>query len=275
MPSDASGAAGPRSSSAGGDPVLAALRSALDAVPEPAVLDCGGGSGSFAVRLAGLGARVTVVDISVDALATLTRRAAEAGIAERVTAVQGDVEQLSDAVGDDRFDVVLAHGILEAVDDPARAFGQMRARLLPGGVLSVLVSNPAAAVLARALTGDLTGALEELEPDQGRVTPSSVADMCARAGMRIAQRHGIGIFTELVPGAAVDRAGAREQLAELERRCANRSPFADLAGRVHLVVRPDDAVPDTTRADETVPADTASSSGEVDDTMSDSTGPGG
>jgi SAM-dependent methyltransferase len=234
----ATGPAGSRAN-ASADPVLAALRPALAAAQQPAVLDCGGGSGSFAVPLAGLGARVTVVDISVDALATLTRRAAEAGLGDRVTAVQGDVEQLADAVGDAQFDVVLAHGVLQAVDDPASAFTQIAARVRPGGVLSVLISNPAATVLARALTGDLAGALEELDGDPDRLTPSSVGELCAGSGLRIAQRHGIGIFTELVPGAAVDRPGAREQLAELERRCAGRSPFADLAGRVHLLARRD------------------------------------
>ena len=46
-----------------------------------ALLDCGGGSGTFAVPLAAAGADVTVVDISADALATLQRRADEAGVA--------------------------------------------------------------------------------------------------------------------------------------------------------------------------------------------------
>ncbi|MDT4958962.1 MAG: hypothetical protein QOD31_2761, partial [Pseudonocardiales bacterium] len=80
------------------------------------MLDCGGGSGSFAVPLAEAGAQVTVVDVSVDALATLRRRADEAGVAERVQPVQADVESLADAVPAGSFDLVLAHGILEAVD---------------------------------------------------------------------------------------------------------------------------------------------------------------
>ena len=62
------------------------------------VLDLGGGSGGSAVPLAQLGHRVTVVDASADALATLQRRAAEAGVAALVTAVQGDVERLPAAV---------------------------------------------------------------------------------------------------------------------------------------------------------------------------------
>jgi SAM-dependent methyltransferase len=158
-------------------------------------------------------------------------------VADRVSAVQGDVEQLVDAVGDSAFDLVLAHGVLEAVDDPPAAFGQIVERVRPGGLLSVLVSNPAAAVLGRALTGDLGGALDELDSDEARLTPASVTDLCAAARLQIVQRHGVGIFTELVPGAAVDRPGAREELAELERRCADRAPFADLAGRVHLMAR--------------------------------------
>src|SRR5882757_2450951 len=64
-----------------------------------AVLDCGGGSGSLAVPMAELGAQVTVVDVSIDALATLTRRAAEAAVLDRVHALQGELESLSEVVG--------------------------------------------------------------------------------------------------------------------------------------------------------------------------------
>src|SRR5690242_15627392 len=60
----------------------------------PELLDCGGGSGTYAVPLAVAGADVTVVDISADALATLRHRADEAGVAERVHPVPGDVEAL-------------------------------------------------------------------------------------------------------------------------------------------------------------------------------------
>src|SRR3954465_3645742 len=82
----------------------------------PAVLDCGGGSGTYAVPLAGLGAEGTVVDISAAALAPPARRAGGAGVGQLVHPVQGDVEALGDLVEPGRFDLVLAHGILESVD---------------------------------------------------------------------------------------------------------------------------------------------------------------
>src|SRR6478752_1433182 len=61
------------------------------------VLDIGGGTGGFAVRVAELGAQVTVVDPSPDALAALARRARE--LAVDVSAVQGDLSTLLDVTG--------------------------------------------------------------------------------------------------------------------------------------------------------------------------------
>ena len=95
---------------------------------------------------------MTVVDISADALAILSRRAAEAGVAALVHPVQGDVEALAELLDGRRFDLVLAHGILEAVDDVAGTFADIAERVRPGGVMSVLVTNPAASVIARALS---------------------------------------------------------------------------------------------------------------------------
>jgi len=206
----------------------------------PAVLDCGGGSGSFAVPLAQAGATVTVIDISIDALATLTRRAAEGGVADRIVGLQGDLESQPDALAGQNFDLVLAHGILEVLDDSAAAFAVMAGVLAPGGVLSVLVTNPGAGVLSRALAGDVPAALRdfaELDDREARVGPSSVRDLCARHGLHVESVHGVGVFTELIPGAALDAPGVRESLAELEAGASTRSPFTDIASRQHLLAR--------------------------------------
>src|SRR4051794_24868824 len=106
-----------------------AVRALLDgAGGEQRVLDIGGGTGGFAVRLAGLGHRVTVVDPSPDALAALARRADEDDVADRVTGLQGDLanlrELLPDAADheiDHEIDLVLCHRVLGLVDDPADA----------------------------------------------------------------------------------------------------------------------------------------------------------
>jgi S-adenosylmethionine-dependent methyltransferase len=217
-----------------------ALRSVTRPGVRAALLDCGGGSGTYAVPLAVSGADVTVVDISADALATLSRRADEAGVGALVHPVQGDVESLGELVEPGHFDLVLAHGILEAVDHLEAAFTGVVAAVRPGGLLSVLVSNPAASIVARALAGEPALALQELhelDAANARAGPDAVEHLCLAAGLSVEGRHGIGVFSELVPGSALDAPGAREALARLDADASSRSPFADIAGRVHLLVR--------------------------------------
>jgi SAM-dependent methyltransferase len=221
----------------------------------PRVLDCGGGSGSLAVPLAAQGATVTVVDVSIDALATLMRRAAEAGVSDRVTAVQGEAESLGELVAADSFDLVLAHEVLEDVQSPALVIRQLAAVLRPGGVLSVVVSNPVAGVLARVLTGDVTGALAALprpalsehRSDEGARSAAIggphlydvevLTHQCLSAGLQVESVEGLGVFTDLVPGIELERPGALAALAELETAVAGQPPYRDIASRLHLRAR--------------------------------------
>ncbi|MBE7187382.1 bifunctional 2-polyprenyl-6-hydroxyphenol methylase/3-demethylubiquinol 3-O-methyltransferase UbiG [Jatrophihabitans endophyticus] len=224
--------------------LLAAALHDLAAEGRPVrVLDCGGGSGSFAVPLASEHCEVTVVDISADALATLRRRADEAGVATHVHAVNGDVEALSSLVQPASVDAVLAHGVLDAVDHVEPTLREMVTVLRPGGLLSVLVANPVASVVARALAGEPIAALTELRElgsESGALDPDQVEALCRGLGLVPAGerwRHGVGVFSDLVPGAALDTPGARDAVRALDAEAAGIASFAGLAGRVHLLFR--------------------------------------
>lgn len=228
------------------DAELAAGRSRRHGRP-PAVLDVGGGSGMWAVPLAVAGCVVTVVDPSPDALAVLRRRAQDAGCAGRVTAIQGDTEVLADLVPDAGADVVLAHGLLEVVDDVTAAVGALAAATVPGGALSVLVANRFAAVLARAAAGRVEEASQLLQAPDGRLAHEVVQRrldverlglLLADAGLTVELLQGDGAVTDLVPASVVDAtpAGA-EALAELERLAAVTPPLRDVATRLHALAR--------------------------------------
>ena len=120
-------------------------RTALD------IVDAGGGTGGFAVPFAALGHNVTVVDPSPDALAAARRRAAERNV--RLTAVQGDADDLDALVGQQAADLVVCHSVLEYVDSPAAAMAAIARVLRPGATVSVLAANAVAAVLQHALAG--------------------------------------------------------------------------------------------------------------------------
>lgn len=225
----------------------AALEDVLEQFPGATVLDIGGGTGGFAVRIAERGHQVRVIDPSPDALAALGRRAEERGVADRIVAEQGDLSDLGDLVPEGSVDVVLCHGVLEVVADPAAALAAVAAVLQPGGVLSLLVAQRHAAVVARAMAGHFQQARELLDGGPGtppsgargagrRFTAAEVEELLRAAGLEVTGRQAIRVFSDLVPGALHDsEPGAADALAELERAVATVPEFLPLATQVHLV----------------------------------------
>ena len=212
------------------------------------VLDVGGGSGVFAVPLAKLGHVLTVVDTSPDALATLQRRAADAGVGANVVGISAAVDHLLDVVGTDGYDVVLCHSLLEMVDDPATTVGVLATVVRPGGCASLLVANRAATVLARALGGHPEDALRALTSATGRwheadgvlrrFDLAGIAELVTGAGLVVERAHGVRVVADLVPGALLDGTpGAVDALRELELATAALPPYRDIATQLHVLAR--------------------------------------
>jgi S-adenosylmethionine-dependent methyltransferase len=217
------------------DAELAAVRARRGGA-SPRVLDVGGGSGPLAVPLAVAGCSVTVVDASANALATLHRRADEAGVSSRITAVQGDSDVLNTLVPPAEADIVLAHGLLEVVEDPKNTVAAMVEAVAPGGIISVVVANRYAAVLHRVIAGRPAEAAQLLDDPAGqlpgeallrRFDMSGLERLLIDAGLEVELVQGIGVFSELVAG----------DLAELDFRVARVGPLRDIAGRLHALGR--------------------------------------
>ena len=225
--------------------VWAVLREELSRVGRPlTAVDVGGGTGGFAVPLARDGHRVTVVDASPDALAALTRRAADAGVADLIEAVQGDADALTDLLPAGGADLVLCHSLLEVVDDPGKTVGALFDCLRPGGVASVLVANRVAAVLARAIGGQLRSAVDLLTDPAGalpkdrlrrRFDRPAAVELLTGAGLLVEQVHGVRIVADLMPGAVAE--AEQDALLEFELAAAAVTPYRDLATQLHLFAR--------------------------------------
>lgn len=219
--------------------VWEACRALLDGTGEQTVLDIGGGTGGFAVRVAELGHRVTVVDPSPDALAALDRRAHEHDVAERIIGQQGDLAGLDELVEAGSIDLVLCHEVLGLVDDPAGALATLGRALRPGGRLSLLVSQRHAAVLARAMAGHFAQARELLDQEtsqEHRFTADELATLLDGAGFAVQEIHGVRVFSDLVPSTLLDlEPGAVSGLLDLERAVSERPEFRTLATQLHAL----------------------------------------
>lgn len=190
---------------------------------------------------------MTVVEPNPNALATLSRRAADAGVRDRITAIQADSDALGQVVAAGSADLVLAHGLLEVVDDPKNTVAAMAEATAPGGAVSVLVANRTAALLHRAIAGRLGEAAVLARDPAGRLPEESLlrrfdtdglVTLLTDAGLSVELVQGHGVLSELVPGSVLQQdPSAQDALAALELSLAATPPLRDIAARLHTLAR--------------------------------------
>ncbi|MER8044422.1 methyltransferase domain-containing protein [Streptomyces sp. NPDC094032] len=213
------------------------------------VLDLGGGDGGDAVRLAARGHRVTVVDYAPAMLATATRRAAEAGVADRITCVEADVAALPGDLADGGFDVVLCHGVLPYAPDTEGILGVALGALREGGLVSVIAVNRHSEPLRAAVrTMDPGAVLAALDAESVRTdmfdadlrlhTAEEVGAMLRTLGCVEVHHYGIRVFCDYIPDDSLKY--DPEYYARLERlelATASRDPYRHTARLLHLIGR--------------------------------------
>ncbi|GAA4354584.1 class I SAM-dependent methyltransferase [Angustibacter luteus] len=209
------------------------------------VLDLGGGDGADSVPLAVAGHDVTVADSSRAMLDLAERRARERGVA--VAAVMA-------GVGDRRLlpegnDVVLLHNVIQYCPDLADVLAAAVGAARPGGLVSVIATNPVMHVLraavrdldpaaALAMLGAPTVHTVTFDHAVRRITWQEAAAALERAGADVVQRYGVLCVNHLVtdderkhdPDFAAD-------LERLELAVADRDPYRDIAAMWMLVAR--------------------------------------
>ncbi len=106
--------------------------------PDASVLDMGCGPGTITVGLARRVATVVGVDTSAEVVDSARLRAREEGVDNAVFEL-GSAYDLP--FGDESFDVVYAHQLMQHLSDPVRALREARRVLRPGGLVAVRDSD--------------------------------------------------------------------------------------------------------------------------------------
>lgn len=123
------------------------------------VLEPGPGMGFFTLPLAemiGESGRVVAVDIQPRMLTTLRRRAAKAGLAQRIETRQALPDSLGIADLAGTVDLVLAFAVVHEMPSAERFFSEVAAALKPGG--RVLFAEPAGHVTQEHFAEELAAA---------------------------------------------------------------------------------------------------------------------
>ncbi len=231
----------------------AALSYLLETVPDlrgggMSILDAGAGPGRLAVRLALLGHRVHALDPSPRMIELAREHAAAAGpaVEDRLTYAAGTIEELR-SQGPPCYDLVVAHHVLEYVQDPVAAVHALAASLVPGGHVSLLSANRLARPLKLASQGkgpqEVRASMEQhrFRTDlfggwRTEYTPSELEKFAAVAGLQTVAMLGVGVFASLQPH--LDLAPEDEALwLQLELDAGREREYLGMASYIQCIAR--------------------------------------
>lgn len=221
----------------------------LDSFPRGLrALDAGGGTGSYAISLAQQGHQVCLLDFSSQMLAIALRKVEELDplLLERMDLCLAPVEEVPSLFPPEHFDLVVCHTLLEYVPEPWEVLRDLSAVLKPGGLMSLLLTNPC--------TDALRWALVRLDLDQARRALFGVvssADLfgltrCAyplravrealdQAEVDIAGEYGVRIFSDYLPTERLADPQFFARLVELEMAASALKPYGLIGRYVHLL----------------------------------------
>ena len=229
-----------------------ALENLLEQLPvslgEPLrILDAGGGTGELGLRLAERGHALTLLDPSAAMLAIARDKAARAGVAGRCRFLQAAVEALPDALGGERFDVVLCHNVLEYVDDPPAVVRDLRATLRPGGLLSLVAMNsyalPLRSLLQRGEPEEALAAFGRREfTNRFGITartfePTTLLALVRDAGLALVAWYGLRMFYDYTADPRKTEPQYYEAVKRLETAARASEPYRQIGRDTHLLAR--------------------------------------
>ena len=208
--------------------------------PPLRVLDAGGGNGLDSIHYAQQGHSVTLVDNSAGMLAEARKTADEEGVAGRLTIRQSDVGALRNLCGDQRFDLILCHSMIEFVSDAQALLREVCELLAPGGFLSLLEVNRHSEAYRLAFQADdladaikAVGAREYFHPCVNRLTPRFSADefidRLQENGCSLAGHYGVHCLWYYLPSERKTDPQYCAELEKLEHRLTDTYPYHLLA----------------------------------------------
>jgi len=220
--------------------------------PGGCILDAGGGTGRWAIPLARMGFRVTLVDVSAGMLEVARRKVEAEGLAGRVDIRRMDICAMQD-LPDGYFDLSMAQGDpLSYCGDPDRATSELARVTRSNGYVIASVDSRIQAIGAmaeqdwdRAERILSTGAMQWRDEDPALAFPIhtfTVGELRAlfeRHGLQVVRILGKPAFFSRLPSEVQKRIledeAALARLLDLEMRYADDPGWAGSAGHIEIV----------------------------------------
>ncbi|WP_420641635.1 class I SAM-dependent methyltransferase [Candidatus Leptofilum sp.] len=207
--------------------------------PPPArILDLGGGNGLDSIPLVKLGYTAVLLDFSQEMIAQGQKLAAQEQVSDKISFQVGDAAQF---MVQEKFDIILCHNLLQYVEDATAVLQKIHQTLRPGGIFSLMITNPHTETLAYALRDyDLAAAQENLTKSTKyvetfnatiqRYTDDALKTMLQECGFMLLEQYGIRCICDFI--ADNERKfdpDFYEHLEQLELSVSDKYPYKLLA----------------------------------------------
>ncbi len=208
--------------------------------PPLSILDAGGGAGPFSLKLAKLGHRVTLCDISEKMLEKAGEEVKKKNLSSRVTLIHGAIQELPRR-NSGGYDLVLCHAVLEWVEHPRDLISHLTRLLDNSGMLSMTFYNLNGMIFKNMLRSNYKKILkQEYKGWPGSLTPShprqpeKVITWLEEQNLKIVCHSGIRVFHDYILDTD-DRKKNPETVLDLELKFSRKLPYRDLGRYQHIL----------------------------------------
>lgn len=206
------------------------------------ILDAGGGFGFFSQKLAALGHKVILCDISGELLKEAEKQLAGKEYAANVQILHCSIQMLPGFISG-KFDLILNHAVLEWLADPKQTLQGLLNFLAADGVLSLMYYNKEAQRFFNLVSGNFEFVAKDMVHKKVvRLTPThplSEKDLRVwldEFNMQITRKTGVRVIHDYLK----ERAHCEDKFALLlamEKQYCHQEPYASLGRYTHLTVK--------------------------------------
>lgn len=157
------------------------------------VLDLGCGDGTYTLDFPALGIKdILGIDPAEVAIESATKRAAAAGVSDKVSFMVGNIYDLRAAVGDRRFDIIVLRGVLHHLPDAKKAIAAVAPFADAVLVLEPNGYNPVLKLLEKVST-------YHIEHEEQSFLPGTIKSWFKDAGMRVEKADYVNLVAMFCP----------------------------------------------------------------------------
>ncbi|OOQ69900.1 tRNA uridine 5-oxyacetic acid(34) methyltransferase CmoM [Vibrio parahaemolyticus] len=223
------------------------ILSELDASQQPLeVLDAGGGLAQMSQKLAKLGHRVALCDLSSEMLQLAKQDIEKNGLLEQYRLIHSPVQSITEHM-EERVDLVMFHAVMEWLVDPKTALETVLEQVKPGGIASVMFYNHHGLVYKNVVCGNIPHILDgmphrkrfKLQPQKG-LKPEDVYHWIEEAGFSICGKSGIRSFSDYIGNMQYMGDYEFEDVLALEKQLCRQEPYLSLGRYIHVWAKKND-----------------------------------